>query len=288
MKLEKQGRYTYLLIGTERIKCASAKSGQRLLDALQSQPPQPAPPQAQAPPAPAPKLADVLAKAESAALVPALVAALDREVAERERFRSNRRVWRIEEAWMLGRGMDPVDRPRLEPWTTWVLDDNDRNVEVDGQTQLQKEIDECAQTVKAGHARNLIEASHAGGFHLFLTQPEYRVTNHGQLEQALSASNFWNRQIPNVLAQACFLRGWLSEVWNLDSAVVVTRDGYADLGFVVNEAWASSPEQLVFLRVAMSHDYPGHIFDPHYPLDGSWKKHMFPTSYADKEGLILY
>lgn len=50
MKLEKRGRYTYIVIGTESVKCASAKAGRKLLEFFQAQPPQPPQP-ASSPPA---------------------------------------------------------------------------------------------------------------------------------------------------------------------------------------------------------------------------------------------
>ena len=45
MKLEKRGRYTYIAIGSEKIKCASAKAGKQLVKALSGWTPRAPPPE---------------------------------------------------------------------------------------------------------------------------------------------------------------------------------------------------------------------------------------------------
>lgn len=290
VSLEKRGRATYIVINGTAVKCGSKKAGKELVSILEG---------SLAAPVSAPG-----EEASSADLVRALASALEREQKRRDRFAQTRKVHTIPDDWVYGerdtiqgdREREPMFgapvngfglRPVLPPWKTWVLDDDGHNVEVDGQTELQKQIDGSARMVSDKEALELIEATNAGGFDVRLSQCWYRVTNHTQLEEAINTSAFFVRPVPNRLALAFWLRGFLSEVYDLDVGVVLTNDGGVDLGVLVNEAWAGYDERLVFWRVRVNHEYPGHIFDPYYPRSPGIKRHEFQKNYAREGGIIL-
>ena len=241
-----------------------------------------------------------IGEAASSQLASALVAALAREQSARDdesakqaQLPKNRRVWMPPEG--LVEPDAPSEHPRIEPaWKTWVLDEDDRNVEVDGQDELQRQIDKTTQILSPEFARSVIEASNAAGFDLYLTQPSYRICDHTQLEEVIRTSEYWNRSIPRGDTLAKWLRRWLGLYWGLDSAVISTFYGGEELGVLVNEAWASAdyPERVVFWRVQLGIGYPVHIFDPNCPgyptMQGRRPKHHHcPPRWRDEEGMIL-
>lgn len=258
MKIEKQGRYTFIVIGKERIKCASAKSGQRLLKALQAQPPQPAPPQT-----PIAVDANTAALAQAETLVEALRVARDHN----KRFGSDRRVWTVRDLGYsdadieackdhpenepycrdpLNPREDPAQKdiydPPWPPWEEWCAYEHlgPINSRIDGETQLRHSIAYTIAWKRFDEVQQIIEAETAvAKYHLVLTRAYYPLT---YMDRADRVAGMQGRISTHPLL-ACFnTANFVAAHFGLPIGLAASENGDFQSFAPVNEQYSGYPE----------------------------------------------
>ena len=145
----------------------------------------------------------------------------------------------------------------------------------DGETELKERIERVSQIIPRTEAKGIIENTPVGHFDVVLTQAEYRVVNHLEFDECVGASFHWAHPIPQQIALASFLHGYLVEKWGLVSALVHTRNAGTFVGALVVEAYAGHPEKHVFYRSRVGNFNTGSVSE-------------WPKSMSEEEGLILF